>query len=74
MDMPINVVEWEVFVPEQFRADRFGGNVIDADLMPIAITSGRGGGIGSGPAAGLAVAATIRRFPSGPHRLRTDSR
>jgi hypothetical protein len=47
MDVPINLVEWEVFVPEQFRADRFGGNVIDAGLMAIAVDHGahqRGGG------------------------------
>ena len=48
MDVPINVVEWELFVPEQFRADRFGGNVIDAGLMPFAIAGGRGNGIGYG--------------------------
>ena len=39
MDVPINVVEWELFVPEQFRADRFGGNVIDASLMPFRNTA-----------------------------------
>jgi hypothetical protein len=33
MDLPITVVEWEVFVPDRFRADRFGGNVIPAELV-----------------------------------------
>jgi hypothetical protein len=33
MDVPINLVEWEVFVPDQFRADRFDGNVIAAHLV-----------------------------------------
>ena len=33
MDLPINLVEWELFVPEQYRADRFDGNVIAADLL-----------------------------------------
>ena len=33
MDVPINVVEWELFVPDRFRADRFDGNVIAAHLV-----------------------------------------
>ena len=54
MDVPINVVEWELFVPEQFRADRFGGNVIDAGLMTSAIAGGgRGSGIGTGSGSGV---------------------
>jgi hypothetical protein len=58
MDVPINVVEWELFVPEQFRADRFGGNVIDASLVLLrhtapgsvmgpAVRHGMGGGPGA---------------------------
>jgi hypothetical protein len=33
MDVPVNVVEWELFVPDQFRVDRFDGNAIDASLI-----------------------------------------
>jgi hypothetical protein len=33
MDLPVNLVEWELFVPDQYRADRFNGNVLDADLI-----------------------------------------
>jgi hypothetical protein len=33
MDVPIDVVEWELFVPEQFKVDRFDGNLIDAGLV-----------------------------------------
>jgi len=33
MDIPIGALEWELFVPDQFRADRFDGNVLDAALM-----------------------------------------
>jgi hypothetical protein len=33
MDLPIDVVEWELFVPDQYRADRFDGNVLDANLI-----------------------------------------
>ena len=33
MDVPIDVLEWELFIPDRFRADHFDGNVIDAGLM-----------------------------------------
>jgi hypothetical protein len=33
MDLPISVVEWELFVPERYRADRFAGNAIAANLV-----------------------------------------
>lgn len=33
MDIPIGVVEWELFVPDRYRADRFGGDVIAASLL-----------------------------------------
>jgi hypothetical protein len=54
MDVPINLVEWEMFVPEQFRVDHFDGNLIDADLMP------QPGGIVGGVVGGLPAAAPIR--------------
>ena len=34
MDVPIDVLEWELFIPDRFRADHFDGNVVDAALMP----------------------------------------
>ena len=40
MDVPVSVVEWELFVPDQYRADRFTGSAIAADLLS-------GTGIGS---------------------------
>jgi Carboxypeptidase regulatory-like domain len=33
MDVPVSVVEWELFVPDRYRADRFTGSVIAADLV-----------------------------------------
>ncbi len=56
MDLPISVVEWELFVPDRYRVDRFGGNSIPAHLVeyslrPIRVTSedaGAGTGIGTG--------------------------
>jgi len=48
MDLPISVVEWELFVPEMYRADRFAGNAFAANLVgPIDEESGvrEGGGV-----------------------------
>ena len=33
MDVPVNVVEWELFVPDQFKVDHFAGDMVDAALM-----------------------------------------
>ena len=33
MDVPVTVVEWELFVPAEYRADRFGGGAIAASLV-----------------------------------------
>jgi len=55
MDLPISVVEWELFVPDRYRADRFAGNAIAADLVgPIDKESDvrEGRGVGSGSAIG----------------------
>jgi hypothetical protein len=55
MDLPISVVEWELFVPDRYRADRFAGNAFAANLVgPIDeetnVRNGRGtgGGVGGG--------------------------
>ena len=48
LDVPIDVLEWEVFIPDRFRADHFDGNVIDAALMPVRSSlSGLGGVVGA---------------------------
>lgn len=39
MDVPVNVLEWELFLPDKYRADRFAGNMIAAAMAPI------GGGV-----------------------------
>jgi len=36
MDVPINLLQWEVFLPEQYKVKDFGGDVLAADLMPAA--------------------------------------
>jgi hypothetical protein len=35
MDVPVSVVEWELFVPDEYRADRFGGSAIAASLIAV---------------------------------------
>ena len=38
MDVPIGLVEWEVFVPERYKARAIGGNMIDARRFSIVET------------------------------------
>jgi hypothetical protein len=33
MDVPVNVVEWEIFLPGEYRADRFAGSAIAAHMI-----------------------------------------
>jgi hypothetical protein len=37
MDIPVGIVEWEVFVPEQYSVRAIDGNVIDRDAFPTAV-------------------------------------
>jgi len=59
MDLPVNVLEWELFVPDQFRADRFDGNLIPAAILPFT-------GFGSGSARGAGEAGGFGRGVSAP--------
>jgi carboxypeptidase family protein len=34
MDVPINLLQWEVFLPEQYKVKEFGGDAISASLVP----------------------------------------
>jgi len=34
MDVPINLLQWEVFLPEQYKVKDFGGDVLAANLVP----------------------------------------
>lgn len=63
MDIPVDLLQWEVFLPEQYKVKDFGGDVMAADLMPAGIEesvaaqygrqAGSGGGIGSGSIGGV---------------------
>jgi len=34
MDIPISILQWEVFLPEQYKVKDFGGDAIAANLLP----------------------------------------
>jgi len=42
MDIPISLVSWEVFLPEQYKVKDFGGDVISANLVPPAFRAETG--------------------------------
>jgi hypothetical protein len=37
MDVPISVLQWEVFLPEQYKVKDFGGDAMAANLLPESI-------------------------------------
>lgn len=37
MDVPISLMEWELFLPEQYKVKDFGGDAIAANLVPAAV-------------------------------------
>jgi Carboxypeptidase regulatory-like domain len=59
MDIPIGIVEWEVFVPEQYSVRAIDGNVVDRSAFPAAQAAGESesdrfvGGIGPSRAGGF---------------------
>jgi Carboxypeptidase regulatory-like domain len=67
MDVPIGVLEWELFLPEQFKVKAFSGNAMAASLLPAnyvlyAGNSVDSAGTGSGYGAGIA-GGEIRNLP-----------
>lgn len=38
MDVPISILSWEVFLPEQYKVKDFGGDAIPANLLPQSYT------------------------------------
>jgi hypothetical protein len=36
MDIPLDLLNWEVFLPERYKVKDFGGDVMSADLVPAA--------------------------------------
>jgi hypothetical protein len=37
MDVPINLLEWEVFLPEQYKVKDFGGDALATSLLPMTV-------------------------------------
>ncbi len=35
LDVPVNLVEWELFLPDRYRVSRFDGNALPADLAGV---------------------------------------
>src|SRR6185312_9233246 len=43
MDVPISVMEWEVFLPDQYKVKHFGGDAIAENLLPPVELESEGG-------------------------------
>jgi hypothetical protein len=59
MDVPVNVLEWELFVPDRYRVGHFDGNVLAADLWGAEGIDGGAGGVVGGVVGGLADAPRV---------------
>ena len=55
MDVPISLLSWEVFLPEQYKVKDFGGNVIATNLVPPAFRTDTVGTVLSPPPASESV-------------------
>jgi hypothetical protein len=58
MDIPVALVEWEMFVPDRYRVRRFDGNAM-LEPAPVSLVEGKGSGVrgggGSGSGTGIGV-------------------
>jgi hypothetical protein len=53
LDLPVSVLEWELFLPDRYSAKAVAGNVLPAALVPAAhVQTGYGTGSGVGPGSG----------------------
>jgi hypothetical protein len=48
MDVPISLLEWELFLPEQYKVKDFGGDAIAANLLPASMVELGGAHISRG--------------------------
>jgi Carboxypeptidase regulatory-like domain len=51
MDVPINLLDWEIFLPQQYKVRDFGGDVIPASLVPTAVLEGQSSAYLAAPSA-----------------------
>jgi hypothetical protein len=73
MDVPINVLEWELFLPDRFKVKTFTGDAISASLLAAeyqiyaddrtrgSVVAGYGNGFGNGAGRGVGGAASSGR-------------
>ena len=72
MDVPITLLQWEVFLPEQYKVKDFGGDAQPADLFPAAYQTVQAEGSPSAwfqPATGAAVGGEIAPLQLLPGQL-----
>ena len=53
MDMPVGIVEWELFAPERYSVRTIGGNAIDVDKLAPELTISRSNGVEGGVPGGI---------------------
>jgi hypothetical protein len=41
MDVPVGLLQWEVFLPEQYKVKNFGGDALAAELLPVPVRAER---------------------------------
>ncbi len=63
IDVPINLLQWEVFLPEQYKVKDFGGDAIPANLLPPSIANVVDAGY-SYDVNGIATGGPVDRFES----------
>jgi hypothetical protein len=63
MDVPINLLQWEVFLPEQYKVKDFGGDAIATSLLPPSIANVVDAGY-SYDVNGMAAGGPVGRFES----------
>ena len=74
MDVPITVLQWEVFLPEQYKVKDFGGDALAANLLPtsyqgVASAWGATGSFQAGVGVGGGVGDSISPLPLLPGQL-----
>jgi hypothetical protein len=64
MEIPIDILQWEVFLPEQYKVKDFGGDAIAANLLPPASEDVSGAESGGDVIGGIPAAAPITNYES----------
>jgi hypothetical protein len=74
MDVPIDILQWEVFLPERYRVKDFGGDALATNFLPASMQFTPGieelsgnfqTGVGAGAGVGGAIGGAVRRVDFG---------